>query len=546
MKIVSFTLIFAIAPALASARLRKTRSIDERLKQKESVHSNWAQAKERLKKKEPVHSAPPPNTGRIVGGSPATQGAYPWFVQGSGCGASLVFKDIVFSAAHCIGAFQGSEAGVWINPYELDAHFDGDAINNDAIPGTIDAIRIHPNYNDPTVQNDFMVMRLSQPVESVTPIALDRTGDNLRDGQEFTIIGFGTTSSGGSGTNIMLEATVPYYGSCGDYPSGEIDHSVMYCAGIEQGGVDTCQGDSGSPTFYLDSNNNPVQAGVVSWGYGCAGPRLPGVYAKVSGAIDWIDATICEISRFSSEYPFCDGGGGGGGGPNPTPAPTPTSSQCSDLPRNSNGDAWYDSDGPDFDCPWYTEGTNCADYGDGYEAFGLTANQACCACGGGNRNDTPATPSPTPRPTPSPTPRPTPSPTPRPTPSPTPRPTPSPTPTPGSGPTQCADITRPNGLPWHDSDGDFFNCDWYERGSNCADYGGSFAEYGMTANVACCGCGGGRTCQDVAGWYDADGPEYDCAWYAEGNNCANHGDNFENFGLTANQACCACSGGTNV
>ena len=37
---------------------------------------------------------------RIVGGADADPGEFPFFVQWSGCGASLVWKDIVLSAAH--------------------------------------------------------------------------------------------------------------------------------------------------------------------------------------------------------------------------------------------------------------------------------------------------------------------------------------------------------------------------------------------------------------------------------------------------------------
>jgi hypothetical protein len=48
------------------------------------------------------------------------------------------------------------------------------------------------------------------------------------------------------------------------------------------------------------------------------------------------------------------------------------------------------------------------------------------------------------------------------------------------------------------------------------------------------------------GWYDVDGPYYDCAWYAQGSNCADLGDYFANFGKTANQACCACGGGESI
>jgi secreted trypsin-like serine protease len=37
---------------------------------------------------------------RIVGGSNALPGEFPFFVQWSGCGASLIYEDIILSAAH--------------------------------------------------------------------------------------------------------------------------------------------------------------------------------------------------------------------------------------------------------------------------------------------------------------------------------------------------------------------------------------------------------------------------------------------------------------
>lgn len=56
---------------------------------------------------------------------------------------------------------------------------------------------------------------------------------------------------------------------------------------------------------------------------------------------------------------------------------------------------------------------------------------------------------------------------------------------------------------------------------------------------------GGNQCKDTSNWYDADGPFYNCEWYASNDSyCATYGNGARNFGKTANEACCACQGGT--
>jgi len=131
---------------------------------------------------------------------------------------------------------------------------------------------------------------------------------------------------------------------------------------------------------------------------------------------------------------------------NPFPTASPTTAAPAPAPCTDDPENWYDSDGPQYDCDWYAQGNNCAQYGDSFENDGKTANEACCGCGGG-LTGTPA-PVATDAPTKSPTPKPVASPTDAPTTSsPTKVPTASPTPGPVASPTDAPTTSSPTKVP---------------------------------------------------------------------------------------------------
>mmetsp|Transcript_9567 Transcript_9567/g.14770 ORF Transcript_9567/g.14770 Transcript_9567/m.14770 type:complete len:145 (+) Transcript_9567:150-584(+) len=73
---------------------------------------------------------------------------------------------------------------------------------------------------------------------------------------------------------------------------------------------------------------------------------------------------------------------------------------------------------------------------------------------------------------------------------------------------------------------------------------------GKTASEACCACGGGdddRLCENESEWFvlNKNGEEKDCDWFEKDADvrCEKHGEKEGEFDLTANQACCACGGG---
>ena len=113
---------------------------------------------------------------------------------------------------------------------------------------------------------------------------------------------------------MLQEVSVPIVSDqlCREAYPGEITQN-MFCAGFKQGGKDSCQGDSGGPLIISDGNGGWIQAGVVSWGNGCASPDFYGVYARVANYIDWLDQTT-GLS-FGSNPPTQ---------PTPTPEPAET------------------------------------------------------------------------------------------------------------------------------------------------------------------------------------------------------------------------------
>ncbi|KAF3850208.1 hypothetical protein F7725_019927 [Dissostichus mawsoni] len=115
----------------------------------------------------------------------------------------------------------------------------------------------------------------------------------LQTGTECYVTGWGETQGTG-GEGVLKETGFPVIENkiCNrpSYLNGRVkDHEM--CAGNIEGGTDSCQGDSGGP-LVCHSQNRYVLQGVTSWGLGCANAMKPGVYARVSKFVEWIDRTI--------------------------------------------------------------------------------------------------------------------------------------------------------------------------------------------------------------------------------------------------------------
>jgi len=237
---------------------------------------------------------------RIVGGRRADRDEYPFFVSWGGCGASLVAPDVILSAAHCDG-------GVFTNNVIVAAYqkWWGQASGSAERRSIVDRV-VHPEYDSMTLANDFMVMKLNNPVD-IPIININADPEFPAEDATLTVVGFGAVFEGGWGPRILQEVDVQHVSQeqCNEEYDGDIIEDVMLCAGVVGGGKDSCQGDSGGPIVQKVDDDLHVQVGVVSWGRGCARDGYSGVYSRTSGAKDWLKSKICELSADPPAYLDC-------------------------------------------------------------------------------------------------------------------------------------------------------------------------------------------------------------------------------------------------
>jgi len=243
-------------------------------------------------------------TKRIVNGTETDVNEYPWMAMIRPnwlCGASIISDQWILTAAHCADGLSYGYSNSDYNNYILVGEHD--MWNENETDATqrfeIAEVIIHPQYATIMgIDHDVALIRLTTTITftaRVGPVCLPTAGESY-SGVLATVTGWGTTSSGGSISATLLEVDVPImsneecYGDDTYYTPGEITDD-MICAGLVEGGIDACQGDSGGPLVY-DDNGNYVLIGVVSWGYGCASPGYPGVYARVTYFLDWINSYI--------------------------------------------------------------------------------------------------------------------------------------------------------------------------------------------------------------------------------------------------------------
>lgn len=280
-----------------------------------------------------------PNNGnefsRIVGGDPSEVGEFPYFVDLGNCAGTLIAPTVVLTAGHCNPKNR-------VDRYiTVGASNKKDMDNGDFKPAesirVVDAMT-HPKYGNRApelfLNNDFGLLLLEKPyiIESDIKLVLNDQKNVPASGTMLDVIGMGSIEYGTSMVEELRKVAVPAISNneCEEIIKYDISKKQM-CAGQLYGGKDACQGDSGGPLI-MQNGNEHILVGLTSWGINCG--KFPGVYARVSEVLSWIEEKACLTWQVDSDD-LC-------GWVNNS---EPKKEQCQDKEN-------FTQDNPEKDCDW--------------------------------------------------------------------------------------------------------------------------------------------------------------------------------------------------
>lgn len=274
---------------------------------------------------------------RIAGGHKASVGDWPWqvsfqhrqckktFRPGQAyqrtctwkhvCGASIVNKGWVITAAHCVaesGFFSdhndpGDDWAVVIGMDKLNTGTSGDGVRH-----YLSKIVQHPDYVFTYItHSDVTLLKLKTDIEmseTVQPICMP-AGQEPAPQEQCHITGWGYTSGKGEQlSRDLLHATIPMvpFSTCQRIGPWYrlLQEKVHMCGGDKyKGGTDSCGGDSGGPLTCQRQDGTYYLAGITSFGFSDCGKRgHVGIYSRMTSFEDWVRKTVSnDVTEYGAD-----------------------------------------------------------------------------------------------------------------------------------------------------------------------------------------------------------------------------------------------------
>lgn len=232
------------------------------------------------------------------------------------CGAAVLSKDAVITAAHCVHGMEASDLMVIAGEHLMGVPEPG------AQESSVAAIARHPNFDPASLFNDHAVLRLAEPFvlgERVATVCLPEgsepersAGANLAGSgprQDCVATGWGLKALKGNNVGSGLNA-VPARLMAPEEAERHLRrtflgpnfrmHSSQVCALASKPDTNLCMVDPGGPLVCPKPNGAMVLAGVYSWDVGChpsmvsspEGPMSPTAFSAVDA--DWVRRVVAE------------------------------------------------------------------------------------------------------------------------------------------------------------------------------------------------------------------------------------------------------------
>jgi len=235
---------------------------------------------------------------RVIAGSTARRGAWPWqilmFFDGQpGCGGSLIAPDWVVTAAHCVYGKEWYPRRFTVRVGEHDWY----QRTGSEVDIQVARVVRHPSYNPRTFENDVALFKLSRPAQYnryVQPVCLPSS--EVAPGSTCVLTGWGKIRHPGQMYHILQQVNLPV-------PSNRVCDSLnwrsihihvrpsMICGGdggrSRRGG---CHGDSGGP-FVCNVGGRWELHGAVSHGSStCDSYKSYTVFSRIAYLKSWISS----------------------------------------------------------------------------------------------------------------------------------------------------------------------------------------------------------------------------------------------------------------
>ncbi|KAL4707266.1 hypothetical protein ACJJTC_019804 [Scirpophaga incertulas] len=191
------------------------------------------------------------------------------------CGGAVISRFHAVTAAHCVLGASPEYIKAVVGTTNLDYGGREYEVKN---------IILHEEYNSTSRTNDIAIIRIKGLFHFLDVEILKVSEEELVEGDEVIITGFGAQSSNGESSRIMHKLHLPVFNqkTCRyamRYTKEVVDS--MFCT-FSRVGEGTCRGDSGGPVMKHDR-----LVGLVSWGIPCA-VGFPDVHTRITHYIDWI------------------------------------------------------------------------------------------------------------------------------------------------------------------------------------------------------------------------------------------------------------------